>query len=275
MRVAVMVACYNRKELTQRCLESLKKQLSEIAEKKFDIYVYDDGSTDGTYEMLLEKFPEVFVIRGKGNAYWCRSMHYLMKTAVDKKYDFYMMVNDDVYFYAGAIKTMFQSYREINEGCGIVGAFKSAYSKKGTYGGRNRQMELLTPNGKLQQCIWADWNCFLICADVVKKTGMIDGKYQHAWGDWDYVYRMIKKGFPIYETADYIGECELNASENTYRDSRLKKSLRLKKLFSPKGLPFYSYMRYNVRIKGFIGFFIAIYGYCTIIGHILLGKALH
>lgn len=275
MRTAIMLACYNRKELTKRCLNSLKDQLVAMGDEQFDIYVYDDCSTDGTYEMLMEEFSQVSVIRGKGSAYWCRSMYCLMKTTTQKKYDFYMMINDDVFFYTDAVGIMFDTYRKAGKGCGVVGAFRSAYSKEGTYGGRNQQMKLLTPNGQIQQCIWADWNCFLVDANVVAEVGIIDGKYQHAWGDWDYAHRMIRKGFTIYETVDYIGECEVNSKENTYKDNTLKRSIRLKKLFSPKGLPFASFMRYNIKIKGILGFFISIYGYCSIIGYIIMGRELY
>ncbi|MCM1153914.1 MAG: glycosyltransferase family 2 protein [Roseburia sp.] len=272
MRVAVMVACYNRKELTKRCLNSLKNQLLEITDKQFDLYVYDDGSTDGTYEMLIKEFPEVFVIQGKGNAYWCRSMYYLMTAAVDKQYDFYMMINDDVYFYLNAISKMFDTYSKAKGKCGVVGTFQSADSHEQSYGGRDQQEHLLVPNGDIQQCEWADWNCFLIDSYVVNQVGLIDKHYRHAWGDFDYDFRMRKKGIPIYETAEYIGECELNTRVNTYRDNTIRRGIRLKKLFSPKGLPFTSYLRYNIKIKGIQGFLIAIYGYCSLIGYIVMGK---
>lgn len=272
MQVAVMVACYNRKEITKRCLDSLAAQISEITDKQIDVYAYDDCSTDGTYEMLLAEFPDVHVIKGKGGAYWCRSMYHLMKTTVNKNYDFYMMINDDVVFYADAIEKMFHAYHEAGASCGIVGAFRSAVSRKCTYGGCDKDSNLMSPNGHIQQCIWANWNCFLIDADVVKKIGIIDGKYQHAWGDWDYSYRMINHGIPIYETADYIGECEKNSEKNTYEDSTLNRKTRIKKLFSPKGLPIASYLRYNIKVNGAGGFFRAIYVYCSIVGYILMGK---
>lgn len=275
MRVAVMVACYNRKEMTRRCLLSLEKQFLDMPGKQFDIYVYDDCSTDGTYEMLKDEFLQVYVIRGNGNAYWCKSMYYLMRITVEKRYDFYMMVNDDVCFFSDGIKKMFCTYNKIGESCGVVGAFKSTFSFEATYGGRDNQMKLLPPNGHAQQCIFANWNCFLIDANVIDKTGIIDGKYCHAWGDWDYTFRMVKNGFCIYETPDYIGECDANLNKGTYKDKTLGKRIRLKKLFSPKGLPFNSYLRYNVKTKGFHNILIFILGYCSVIIYILMGKELY
>lgn len=274
MQVAILSACYNRKELTKRCLDSLICQFASIMDKQFDIYVYDDASTDGTLEMIEEEFPNVQVARGAGETYWCKSMHYLMKLAVEKNYDFYIMINDDVCFYNNAIEEMFRAYYMSKKKCGIVGAFQSAVSKEYTYGGRDRQTKLLKPNGQIQQCFWADWNCFMVDADVIKSIGIIDGKYQHAWGDWDYSYRMIKSGISIYETGDYIGECEINSIKNTYRDNTLSRRTRLKKLFSPKGLPLASCMRFYIKTRGIKGFFIVVYGYCVLLWYILIGRTI-
>lgn len=52
MQVAILAACYNRKELTKRCLNFLTRQFAAVTDKQFDLYVYDDGSTDGTCEMI-------------------------------------------------------------------------------------------------------------------------------------------------------------------------------------------------------------------------------
>ena len=88
-RVALMMSCYNRKEKTKRCLSSLKEQCKSAQNLSVDIYVFDDHSTDGTREMLNELFPEVTVVEGNGNSFWCKSMYILMKVASEKKYDFY------------------------------------------------------------------------------------------------------------------------------------------------------------------------------------------
>ena len=246
MRVAIMVACYNRKEITKRCLVGLIEQFQKHPDKKIDIYVYDDNSTDGTCEMIKETFPEIILVEGKGKTYWCKSMFALMKLALDVSYDFYLMINDDVNFYSNAIEIMFHSYYIAEEVCGIVGATKRAFSEKVAYGGRNQQGELLVPNGKIQESVWANWNCFLIDSSVVEQIGIIDGKYQHSWGDFDYSNRMIKAGIPIYETVQYIGECEQNSDKGSYKDPDVNRLVRLKKMFGPKGMPIYSYFRYNI-----------------------------
>lgn len=54
-QVSVIIPTFNRKELLVRALQSVLAQEDVL----FEVWVIDDGSTDGTREMLEEKFPSV------------------------------------------------------------------------------------------------------------------------------------------------------------------------------------------------------------------------
>lgn len=272
VKIGVMLACYNRKEMTRNCVNALVKQLKECRDCLFDIYIYDDGSTDGTYQMLRSEFQDLIVVKGKGNAYWCKSMYYLMNLAKEKEYNFYLMVNDDVEFDSHALATMLNSYELANCACGITGTTRSIKDNKGSYGGYDLNKNLIEPNGSLQECNWANWNCFLLDSKVLDKIGLIDGKYQHSWGDIDYSYRMNKKGIPIYVATAYIGNCEWPSEKMSYYDNNLKWQKRLQALFSPKGLPIYSYIRFHAKTEGIYGVIKALYGYASLIWYIVLNK---
>ena len=56
--VTVIVLNWNGKDLTIECLESLK----QVNYLNFNILVVDNGSTDGSVELLKEKFPEVSIL---------------------------------------------------------------------------------------------------------------------------------------------------------------------------------------------------------------------
>lgn len=264
------MTCYNRKEKTINCIEKLLPQLRE-GNLEYRFYICDDKSTDGTYECLKEMLPEHAVIQSPGNLYWSKGMNAVMRMAADDLNDYYLMVNDDVDFFEDALKIMFDSYQEAGGSCGIVGTTKAVFSEDYTYGGRGRDGEFIEPAAHVKECVWANWNCFLIDREIVETVGIIDGKYQHSGGDYDYSYRMEQAGYKIYVANECIGRCDLNSSIGSFRDKSVKRTVRLKLLFSPKGAPLYSYVRYNTKISG-VSIYKCLYGYMGMIVSILLGK---
>lgn len=62
-RVAVVMMTLNQREKTLRCLESLLS----IEEPEFDVLLWDNGSTDGTTEAVVARFPGVLVHRHPEN----------------------------------------------------------------------------------------------------------------------------------------------------------------------------------------------------------------
>ena len=67
--IGVVITCYNRKEKT---LASLKKLINQEDVDSLDINIYlvDDGSTDGTSEAVKKNFPQVNIIKGDGTLFW-------------------------------------------------------------------------------------------------------------------------------------------------------------------------------------------------------------
>ncbi|KOO50427.1 glycosyltransferase family 2 protein [Priestia koreensis] len=255
MKIAAVLTCFNRKEKTLNCIKKLMNQRRDI-----DIYVCDDGSTDLTSEAIQELYPEVKIIKSTGGLFWSKGMFQAMKAAVVNNYDFYLMVNDDVDFYDSMLDIMLNSYKISSENCAIVGSTQSVISKDLTYGGSvlktkwniNKKM-LLKPNGEIQKCDFANWNCFLIDNFTVDHVGLIDNKYEHGIGDFDYSCQMKKKEIPIYIATDYVGICERNPIKNTFQDHTLSINKRLSLLLSAKGLPIKSYMRFYWKNYKLIG----------------------
>lgn len=272
MRVAIILACYNRMEKTQQCLETLEKIRIKESDFDFEYWICDDNSTDGTQNMIKELCPHAHLLISKGELYWCKSMYWAMKEAIKTEYDFYLMVNDDVLFYDDFWTIMYQTYLAAGCSCGVVGT--TQYEQVITYGGRDENNKLIMPSNELKTCYWTNWNCFLIDRKVVELVGIIDNKYQHSYGDYDYAHRMRKRNIPIFVALQCVGECKPNMNSNMIKDNQYTRIKRLKSLFSIKGIPVYSYFRFNYRVYGIRGVFKAIYGYSSLIGYILLNKSI-
>jgi GT2 family glycosyltransferase len=66
-RIAVLLTAHNRKEKTLKCITNLYTAINYLdAEVSFDIYLTDDGSSDGTWEAIEFDFPAVNLIKGDG-----------------------------------------------------------------------------------------------------------------------------------------------------------------------------------------------------------------
>lgn len=104
--IAVLLTVFNRKEKTLQCLGNLYKQLP-IQGYSVDIYLTNDGCTDGTPEAIAQKFPEVEIIHSKGNLFWNRGMYTAWKEATKRKeYDYYLWLNDDTFIYPDSISRL-------------------------------------------------------------------------------------------------------------------------------------------------------------------------
>lgn len=230
---AVLMTCFNRKDVTLRCLKQLYAQQTDAA---MDVFLCDDNSSDGTFEAVKKNFPDVHIFKGTGNLFWNRGMLAAWKKACKTKdYDAYIWLNDDVFLYNDAIMEMIDCSNVCNDKNIICGAFCSGKGEF-SYGGRREDGFPLIPNGTMQEVYWLNGNCVLVPRYVVSKIGLLDGMFQHHLGDYDYGLRAIEAGIKIVTTKKYIGICVPNAIKNNRsRKNGLTVIGRFKRLYSPLG----------------------------------------
>lgn len=205
--IAVLLTVFNRKEKTLQCLQRLYAQLP-MEGYNVDVYLTNDGCTDGTPEAVLKNFPKVNMINGKGDLFWNRGMYTAWNEASKAKdYDFYLWLNDDTYIFSESLKALLNSSKKVNDKSIICGATCSKRNGKMTYGGRNKK-GLIIPNGELKSCSFFNGNVVLIPKYVYQKVGNLDYKYTHALGDFDYGLRAKKQGIESYQTDKFVGTCE-------------------------------------------------------------------
>ena len=95
-KVAVLLTCHNRKEITIACLDSFYTTIKPD-NFIFHIFLVDDGCIDGTSQAISLKYPEIFIIKGDGNLFWAGGMRLAWDEAMknDNYYSF-LLLNDDV-----------------------------------------------------------------------------------------------------------------------------------------------------------------------------------
>ncbi len=93
-RVVLLVPVYNRREITREFLVAVRK----IDHTPLEIVVVDDGSPDGTANMIEREFPEVRLLRTPGDYWWSKCMNAGLRAVLPEKPDYILTLNDDVSF---------------------------------------------------------------------------------------------------------------------------------------------------------------------------------
>lgn len=258
--IAVLLTVHNRKTKTLECLQRLYVQLP-LDGYQVDVYLTDDGCTDGTPDAVKQQFPQVHIIHGDGNLFWNRGMYTAWQEASKKNYDFYLWLNDDTFLLPNALNKMLTSSHNEQDLAIIVAANRAKEEEKVTYSGQNKN-GLISPNGNLQSCDTFNGNCVLIPKSVYIKLGNLDWKFRHAIGDLDYGFRAKKAGISMYVSSEFLGICDKNSKPPIWVRKEVPLLKRLKNLYSPLGyaepIPFFYFEKKN------LGLFIAIKHFISI-----------
>ena len=248
LTIAAVLTCFNRKEKTEDCLEALTAAASLMDGKvALHIIVTDDGSRDGTTEMIINKFPEVEVLQGDGSLYWNGGMRLAYGKALESQYDFYLWVNDDTTLFPDCLKNLLATHDAMllkTGKSGIVVGSTCDDKGKVTYGGLYRpnpkrplKFALVEPTLRPVPCESNNGNCLLISAKAAQELGNLEASYAHGMGDMDYGLRATKAAIPLWVMFGFVGECgNDHPLEGSYLDTSLPFSVRWKKALSVKEL---------------------------------------
>lgn len=251
MNILVLFTCFNRKEKTLTCIHTLKSD----KEINFTFIVADDNSGDGTAE-ALKKIENVTVLNGDGKLFYSGGMRMTIDYARKQdlsSYQYVMFINDDVEFFEKAITKLIS--QSPNRDQIVIGSMCDDNGKL-SYGG-SIHTSRFKPSYKTvmseQEKVYCDTfcaNCVLIPTEIFKALPNIDTTYQHAMGDFDYGWTASKLGIKILASDFFVGKCNDNPINGTWRDTSLSIKERLKLKESPKGLPFKEYGHYLKKNHG-------------------------
>ncbi len=257
-KIATLITCHNRKEKTLSCLEALfQNGLPE--NHSLDIFLVDDGSTDGTSEAVKAHYPSVNIISGNGQLFWNRGMHLAWQSASQANdYDYYLWLNDDTDIFSHAISTMLLAAESTENKAVIVAPICSKNTGQLTYSGYQSKGDYRTdirvePSSKLVPLTYFCGNCVLVPRAVWQKVGPLDPLFHHAIGDFDYGFRVQKAGFKSFLTSEYLAFCETHDTLPKWCLTTVPLKQRYLHLYSPLGHchPYY-FFRYEFRHFGLI-----------------------
>lgn len=230
-RIAAILTVHNRKTKTLDCLASLFAITSSV-----EVYLTDDGCTDGTADEVQSHFPQVHIVHGDGNLFWSQGMNKAWQEAVKGNYQYYLWLNDDMRLYPSLIDELL-TCEEIGGGrCIVCGIVENITESRVIYGGRNKNGELLQPSPQPQDVVWMNGNVVLVPKEVVEHIGIMDNRFHHDLGDVDYALTARENGIKVITTRCAVaagypnGVCRVRKWNTTMVN-------RFRQLNSPLGSP--------------------------------------
>lgn len=236
MIIAVILTAHNRKEKTLNCIKKIYEN-KDKGNWSCQVFLTDDGSSDGTSEAIIEKYPDVNIILGDGTLFWNRGMLTAWEKASKINPDYYLWLNDDTIIFENTLKKLIDSAITKNNQSIIVGSTKDSTGNL-SYGGRkgNRKHSIIYPHpNKEVECDTFNGNIVLVPNHVFNVLGYNDSYFHHSFGDIEYGLRAKRNGIISYIAPGFYGICERNNPVPLFRRKKYSLFKRYRLLYSPLG----------------------------------------
>jgi N-acetylglucosaminyl-diphospho-decaprenol L-rhamnosyltransferase len=250
-KIYIIVPVFNRKLWTKQFLYCLRRQTF----RNFEIIVVDDGSTDGTTQLVRNEFTEAKLLRGDGNLWWTGAINlgirYVMSQALAT--DSVLVINDDVEVdpnYLEVLYRLWQSMPHTLIGSILVdienpdviyngGNMVNWWTAKFTVLNRGERLANFDKDQHIDVSFLTGRGT-LIPVQVFRDIGVYDDKHFQQCGDTELTVRAKKAGYRLIVSYSAIVKSPLTTSDH----------LNVSDHYSLKDLrPYFLGIRSNCRLK--------------------------
>lgn len=263
--ISVSIVSYNTRDLLRECLASVLAR-EAAGEACLEIIVADNGSTDGSVEMVREQFPTVHLRPTGGNIGYGRANNAALENATGR---YFFVLNSDTEIKPGALSTM-RDFMDSHPDVGAAGAqlvlpngttqpsCATDPSLMAVFWEQTYLDKLLPGNrvtGAYAMTHWA-YNdaraveqvagaCLFVRREAYQAIGGFDPAYFMYFEDTDFCIRLRRAGWPIwFVPSSRIGH-HLGASSGDWR-------IRARMIASYNQSRYYFYTRYGGRGRGLV-----------------------
>lgn len=244
----IIMINWNSGTTTRDCIESVLKS----TDKSFQIIVVDNGSKDGSLELLENKFHSVHFIKNRGNEGFCKANNVAMKYALSMDFENIILLNNDMIVHRDWLKNLKRNLKKLPD-AGIAGGkilFKDL--KPAIINSTGVSMNLLgycydRDFGKFEKevkrktgKVFAISGGFmLIKKSTIEQIGYLDPEYFAYFEDVEYCARLRRMtGKEVYYIDDSITYHEFSGSSKKKPILRFYLSIKnywlnISKTFSP------------------------------------------
>jgi GT2 family glycosyltransferase len=227
LEASILIVSFNTREVLRECLQAARTECHGLLERglEAEILVVDNGSVDGSIEMLQTDFPDVRLIRSAINLGFGAANNVAIEQARGR---YLVLINSDAFFLPGMLLRAIQHMDEM-PACGVGGAKLLYRSGKWqpsshTFHSLGVDFAVLTglsdqfPKSKLlgrihrtftdlEQPGKVDWitGAFLIVRpSVLREVGLFDPSFFLYYEEVDLCLRIQKAGYEVWFWPDVV-----------------------------------------------------------------------
>lgn len=216
--VSVIILSYNTKDLLHDCLQAVYGS-KDVDINDIEVIVVDNNSSDGSWEIVSKKFPQVKLIRNKINVGYSAGNNIGIKAASGS---YLLLLNSDVIVEPQTVKNMVDFIKkdstigaatcrvELPDGkldwachrgfptpwnaCTYFAGFEKLFPHSRVFAGYHQGWKNLSKPHDVDVIVGA---FFLIRREVIEKVGLLDEQFFMYGEDIDWCYRIKQAGFRI------------------------------------------------------------------------------
>lgn len=241
-RISILIVSFNRKRDLDACLGSLKPHL----DREMEVIILDNGSTDGSPEMVRNKYPGFRIVKWKKNLGLAKALRHLAAIAAG---EWFLFLDSDTVIpksgFKGLIDFAMQhpnigavAPRMIDLSGDIQMTARVFPNPLNAFFGRQTLLSRLFPDNAITRrflktssqsenqpfmCDWVAFAAVIVRKQALVEAGSIDPDFFVYWVDADFFKRIKAGGWQVW---CYPG-CEIHHLEEN-RQNRARNPLTIK-----------------------------------------------
>ncbi len=213
--VSIIIINWNTKDILQNCLDSIYQTIDNLS---CEIIVVDNASSDGSKEMLQERYPQVSKIYNKVNRGFGAANNQAFAIMKGK---YALLLNTDAILTPGAINKLWTFCEQHQEAAIVCGQLLHADGSKQNSVATFPSLLTLSINSSLLEYLFpmrfpskryehkeplkvdsAIGACMLIRKKALDEVGFFDERYFFFFEETDLAYAFHSKGWSVYHVPD-------------------------------------------------------------------------
>ena len=197
-RILVVIVTYNGMKWMDRCLGSIRGSSVPA-----DVFIVDNGSSDGTPEYIASNYPYVRLHCAGSNLGFGKANNLGLRTALDEGYDYVYLLNQDAWVYQDTFASL-TAAMECDSSIGVLSPMQMTASgdrpdpRFAKWCPEKALGEYASPEdngGAVHEVPFVMAAHWMVSRACLEKTGGFSPSFPHYGEDDNFIHRALHHGF--------------------------------------------------------------------------------